>query len=308
MRDETTKYWTEGNGPPVDRAIARLADAQHGVVSLAQLRALRLSSSAVRSRVATGRLHRLHRGVFAVGRRNVTLRGRWLAAVLGCGPGAVLSHRSALELYGAAKPSRRLPSVTVPGVRRNREGIGVHRSSTLTLEDITVVDAVPCTSVARTLLDFADVARPRELARAVEDLERTGLFDGNAVYRVLRKANGRRGVGRLRAALAEWTEPAFTRSEAERRALALIEAAALPRPNVNTFVAGHEVDLYWPEHRLAVEIDGYAFHSTRQAFERDASRDADLDDAGLRVRRITWRQLDREPEAVADRMRRWLGR
>lgn len=308
MGDETTKYWTEGNGPPVDLAIARLADAQHGVVSLAQLRALGLSSSAVRSRVATGRLHRLHRGVFAVGRRNVTLRGRWLAAVLGCGPGAVLSHRSALELYGAAKPSRRLPSVTVPGVRRKREGIRLHRSSTLTLEDITVVDAVPCTSVARTLIDFVDVARPRELARAVEELERTGLFDGNAVDRVLRKANGRRGAGRLRAALAEWTSPAFTRSEAERRALALIEAAALPRPNVNTFVAGHEVDLYWPEHRLAVEIDGYAFHSTRQAFERDASRDADLDDAGLRVRRITWRQLDREPEAVVDRMRRWLGR
>ncbi len=230
-----------------------------------------------------------------------------MAAVLACGPRAVLSHRSALELHGAAKPSRRLPAVTSRSHHKT-PGIEVHTSTTLTRRDITVIDAVPCTSVARTLLDFAEMARPRELARAIEDLERIGLFDGTAMDRVLSRANGRRGTGRLRAALAEWTEPAFTRSEAERRALALIEAAALPRPNVNTFVAGHEVDLLWPEYRLAVEIDGYAFHSTRQAFERDAARDADLDDAGIRVMRITWRQLDREPEAVADRIRRWLRR
>ena len=229
-----------------------------------------------------------------------------MAAVLACGPGAVLSHRSALELHGAAKPSRRLPSVTAPAIRRKRPRIEVHTSTTLTAEDVTTVDAIPCTSVARTLLDFAEIARPRDLARTVEEVERIGLFDGRAVDDVLNRANGRRGTGRLRRAIAEWQEPAFTRSEAERRALALIEAAALPSPSVNTWVAGHEVDLYWPEHKLVVEIDGYAFHSTRQALERDASRDADLDDAGLRVRRVTWRQLEHEPEAVSRRLRKAL--
>ena len=230
-----------------------------------------------------------------------------MAAVLACGPGAVLSHRSVLEFWGVAKPSRRQPSVTTPALRRARPGIDLHRSATLTPDDTTVVDAIPCTTVARTLLDYAEVARPRELARAVEEAERLGLFDGRAVDRVLTRANGRRGTGRLRDAVAEWTEPAFTRSEAERRALALITAAALPSPNVNTFVAGHEVDLHWPEHNLVVEIDGYAYHRTRGAFERDHARDAALDDAGLRVRRITWRQLEREPQAVAARVRRALG-
>ncbi len=145
--------------------------------------------------VAAGRLHRLHRGVFAVGRRGVTLRGLWMAAVLACGPGAVLSHRSALELHGAAKPSRRLPAVTSRSHHKT-PCIEVHTSTTLTRQDITLIDAVPCTSVARTLLDFAERAPPRELARAVEEVERIGLFDGTAMDRVLSRANGRRGTGR----------------------------------------------------------------------------------------------------------------
>ena len=228
-----------------------------------------------------------------------------MAAVLACD--GVLSHRSALELWGAAKPSRRPPSVTTPALRRRRAGIDMHSGSTLTPADVAVVDGIPCTTIARTLLDFAEIARPKELARAVEETERLDLFDGRAVENVLARASGRRGAPRLRAALAEWREPAFTRSEAERIALALIEPAGLPRPNVNTFVAGHEVDLHWPEQGLVVEIDSRAFHSGPQAFERDAARDADLDDANLRVRRVTGRQLKVEPAAVVARIARALG-
>lgn len=307
MGDETTKYWTERNPPPVDGAIAALAEGQYGVVCLTQLRRLELSPSAVRSRVSTGRLHRLHRGVYAVGRPTVTHQGRWMAAVLACGPGAVLSHRSALELWGVAKMSRRRPSVTVPGVRRTREKIDVHRSATLTPDDLTAVDAIPCTTLARTLLDFAEIARPKELARAVEDAERIRIFDGHAVERVLSRANGRRGATKLRTALDNWTEPAFTRSEAERMMLALIARAGLPTPNANAFVAGHEVDLHWPQQRLVVEIDSRAWHTTPPALERDHIRDADYDEAGHRVRRFTARQIERDPAFVLERLRRALG-
>lgn len=306
MRCETTKYWTERGRPPVDVAIAKLSERQHGVVALAQLRGLGLEASTVRSRAAAGRLHRLHRGVFAVGRRTVDVHGRWMAAVLACGTGALLSRGSSLELWGALAPSGRPISVTTPGSPRTRAGIEVHRSSTLTAADRAIVDGIPCTSVARTLLDFAATARPRELARAVEELERLRLFDGRDMDRVLKSGNGSRGIGRLQAVLAEWTEPAFTRSEAERRLLELIRAASLPSPLVNTWVAGYEVDLYWPEHGLAVEFDGYAYHHTRQAVERDAARDADLDDAGIGVLRVTWNQLEHQPRRLIERLSRKL--
>ena len=176
----------------------------------------------------------------------------------------------------------------------------------MTAADRAIVDGIPCTSVARTLLDFAATARPRELARAVEELERLRLFDGRDMDRVLKSGNGSRGIGRLQAVLAEWTEPAFTRSEAERRLLELIRAASLPSPLVNTWVAGYEVDLYWPEHGLAVEFDGYAYHHTRQAVERDAARDADLDDAGIGVLRVTWNQLEHQPRRLIERLSRKL--
>jgi len=173
---------------------------------------------------------------------------------------------------------------------------------------VTTLDGIPRTSVARTLLDFAEIARPQELARAIEELERLRLFDGTALDRVLGAANGRRGTGRLRATLAEWTEPAFTRSEAERRLLHLIDDAGLPSPCVNTSVAGHEVDFHWPGHDLVVEVDGYAYHHTRRAFERDHARDADLDEADLRVIRVTWNQIERQPRRVIERLSRALRR
>jgi len=286
--------------------LVHLAETQHGVVSLAQLRTLGLSASAVRSRVAASRLHPLHRGVYAVGRPTVSRRGRWMAAALACGRGAALSHRSALELWSVVSFRGGPPSVTGSRAQHAKPGVVLHTSRTLAPDDVTALDGIPCTTIARALLDFAGSASRRELARAVEEAERRRIFDGLAVESVLSRANGRRGAGRLRTALEEWAEPPFTRSEAERIALDLIAGAGLPAPNVNTIVAGYEVDLHWPAHRLVVEIDSLAWHSTGPALERDGARDADLDEAGLRVRRFTARQLDREPAWVVAQIRRAL--
>lgn len=227
-----------------------------------------------------------------------------MAAVLACGEGALLSHSASMALWGAAPARRDPPEVTTPR-RRRHAGIRLHESETLHPADHAVVDNIPCTSVARTLLDYAESARARELRRAVDELESKRLFSGVAVQEVLARANGRRGAARLQAVLDAWREPALTRSEAERRFLELIERAGLPAPLVNTWVAGHEVDFFWPDHALVVEVDGFEHHRTRRAFEADRMRDADLGDAGLRVRRVTWRQLEDEI-ALAERLARVL--
>jgi very-short-patch-repair endonuclease len=180
----------------------------------------------------------------------------------------------------------------------------VHETGTLHVDDIACVDGIPCTSVARALLDYAQDASRHRLGRAVEESQRLGLFDGQVVEDVLARANGRR-VAALRNALRAWGEPQFTRSEAEQRLRALIEDAGLPLPGFNAWVEGCEVDAYWPRHRLVVEVDGFEYHRTRAAFERDRLRDAELGDAGLRVIRTTWRQL-RERESLAARLSRAL--
>lgn len=288
--------------------IARLADAQHGVVTLEQLRALGLSERTARHRVAAGRLHRVYRGVYAVGRRSLSPKGRWVAAVFACGPAALLSHRSALALWGAVPSSGAGDvHVTTPGRRRGPAVIHVHETRTLHADDVAAVDDIPCTSVARTLLDYAEVASERELQRAVDESERLRIFDGRAVEEVLERANGRRGVALLRTALDAWTEPPFTRSDAERRLRGLLGSAGLPMAGFNLWVEEHEVDAYWPEHRLVVEVDSFEHHRTRLAFERDRVRDADLGDAGLRVIRTTWRQIE-ERDALVRRLSRALGK
>jgi hypothetical protein len=275
------------------------------VISLTQLQFAGLSASAVRSRVAAGRLHRLHRGVYAVGHRRLTAHGRWMAAVLAYGPGALLSHRSAAVLWGLVVGGQVI-HVTVPGrSARSRHGVRAHRA-TLRPEDAAVHEGIPCTSVARTLLDFATDARPRELERALAQVEVLRL-----PHLPQLDARGHPGAGALRAAMSE--EPALTASELEERFLALCEEHALPRPAVNADVlvaSGHvTVDFLWRQERVVVETDGYAFHSHRTAFERDRRRDQLLAREGFEVLRFTWRQLAEEPEVVAATcisvLRRW---
>jgi hypothetical protein len=290
-----------------ERGIARLADRQHGVIARSQLAALGFGRGAINHRVNTGRLHRLHVGVYAVGHARVSRYGRWMAAVLACGPTALLSHRSAASLWGILPPTPYPPDVTTAGRCRGRPRIVLHRSR-LHPEDGAVSEGIPVTSVARTLLDLAEVVRLRQLARALEDAERRSLFDLGAVERLIARSRGRHGLRALNQGLADYRPPAFTRSGLERRFLDLCRRTGLPRPAANLFIAGWEVDMSWPDHRLVVELDGHDSHRTRAAFERDRRRDTTLQLAGYRVLRITDRRLESEPAEVLAAVRSLLDR
>jgi very-short-patch-repair endonuclease len=269
---------------------------------LAQLRDLGLGARAVQQRASVGRLQRLYRGVYAVGHRALRREGRYLAAVLACGPGAVLSHRSAAAHWGLLGTDQARIDVTAPRSRSGVEGIRLHRARSLDARDTTVHDAIPITTIARTLLDLAATVRADRLERAYAQALHLRLYDHRAITDVLARANGHRG----RAALAQATarEPKWTRNRFEARFLQLIRAAGLPEPLVNHVLAvpDHgraEVDFYWPAQRIVVETDGWETHGTRAAFEADRAKDAALTAAGHRVVRFTWRT---EPDVAVRRL------
>jgi Protein of unknown function (DUF559)/Transcriptional regulator, AbiEi antitoxin len=290
----------------LDVGISRLAERQHGVVSLPQLLSLGLSSRAVRDRVAVGRLTRLHRAVYAVGHGRLTKRGHWMAAVLAYGPTARLSHRSAAGLEGIRPDNRAKTDVTVPSrSARSRPGIDVHASTTLTEADVTIIDGIPCTTLPRTLLDLAEVVDERAVERAIGQAEVLRKFDLRAVNEVLSRAVGRRGAAVLRQVLAEYAGPTLTDRELEERFFALCRSAALPKPAVNEWITldagiAYKADFLWRAERLIVETDGWGSHGTRRAFENDRRRDRRLSVAGWTVVRFTWRDVEREPGDVTE--------
>jgi hypothetical protein len=320
---KTTPYVGKSAQPPIDaaptkpgrawldRRIALRATRQHGVVALRQLVALGLGPSAVYQRVASGRLHRVQPGVYAVGHAALAPLGRIMAAVLACGPGAVASHRTAAALHGL-RPSSRTPIDVMAPNRRGRAvaGIDAHRATTLRPADVEIVDGIPCTSVARTLLDLAAVVNRRQLERAGERAEVLRVLDLGAIEELIARCNGHPGVGALRAVLAAHAPAVLTRSELEVLFLALCRRAGVPAPAVNAWVAlpgdGFEVDFLWRSRRLAVETDGRETHLTRHAFERDRRRDQRLVLAGWRVVRFTWRQVVEQPATVEATLRALL--
>lgn len=236
-----------------------------------------------------------------------------MAAVLACGEDAVLSHRSAAALHGLRPDARITVDVSSPRrTGRDRARIVAHSGHGLLPCDITIVDAIRCTSVARTLLDLAEGAGRRELERAIDRAEVLRVLDMNVLIDVLDRADGRRGAPLLRAVLAEhYAASTLTASELEERFLLLCRRASVPTPEVNAWVAldgntGYRADFLWRRHRLIVETDGHATHGTRQAFERDRERDQRLMLAGRRVVRFSWRQITREPERVAGTIRALL--
>jgi predicted transcriptional regulator of viral defense system len=272
---------------PIDEVIAVLAERQHGVVARRQLVALGLGSRAIDHRLECGRLHLLHRGVYSVGHRVLSQRGRWMAAVLACGAGAVLSHRSAAALWGIRPTSR--PSVEVTTARRlhARPGLHPHRA-VLPADEVTVHDGIPTTTSARTLLDLAAVVPRRTLERALDEAEILRL-PGPAT--LLDRYPRRRGAATLRTLLVTSRSPTPTRTELEDKFLTFVDDWGFDRPDVNTIIEGLEVDAAWRDARLIVELDGFATHGTRRGFERDRKRDRRLTAAGWCVIRLTWRQL-----------------
>jgi hypothetical protein len=279
------------------------------VVSIRQLeKTLGYSRKAVQRDVASGRLHRLHRGVYAVGHRLVSAHGRCLAAVLACGPNALLSHRSAAWLWGITRYGPAPLHVTSPMPRKPRRLIKLHHSRILTADDRAFEDGIPVTALPRTLLDCAAELPLSQLRRMLERSEERRLFDLGPVEELLERSGRHKGRCRLRHAIALYQPVPFTRSGFERRFFEAVLAAGLPRPATNFVEAGFELDVYWPEHRFAVELDTYATHGTNAAFERDHLRDEDLKLAGIELTRVTDVRFHREPEAVLERVATLLRR
>jgi Transcriptional regulator, AbiEi antitoxin/Protein of unknown function (DUF559) len=261
-----------------DLRAAEIAARQHGLVTRPQLVRAGFAARSIAHRVETGRLIRLYRGVYAVGHRPPSPHARAMAAVLACGPDAVLSHRSAAALWDLMRWDRPV-EITSRNARRHR-GVLVHRSRTLADADITRHYGIPVTTPARTLADLARVLSPPALTRAVNDAR---------LRRLISRDHGNTGP---------------TRSVFEDAFLAFVDRHHLPPPEVNQHVAGYEVDMLWRPQRLIAELDGRAFHE--DTFESDRDRDATLTAAGLRVVRVTWRRLTRQEEREAARFRALL--
>jgi very-short-patch-repair endonuclease len=264
-----------------DRLIACQAAQQHGVISSGQLHGAGVLRAGATKRVQAGRLHRVHRGVYAVGHSNLSQEGRWMAAVLAGGEGAVLSHRSAAALWKLLDLTAGSIEISVPTLsgRRRRAGIRIHRRASLGPESVTRRRDIPVTTVAQTIADLSGAVSAAEMRRAVRQAEVQGFRTGL-------EAGGR------------------TRSELEHLFLRLCRRHRLPTPEVNVRVGTRIVDFLWREQLVVVETDGYRFHRGAQAFEDDHDRDLELRSLGYDIVRLTYRQVTTAPDlaisAVAD--------
>lgn len=275
-----------------DLKAAQIAARQHGVATIAQLRAAGLSEAAVIRRVVAGRYHRVHQGVYAVGHPGLSLEGRWMAAVLACGEGAVLSHGSAAALWGLLRPIKGRIHVSVPtsAGRRTRSGIHLHRCPSLAMAQaggrrsdisplVTVHDRIPVTTPARTVADLDGTLPPYLVRRARRQAELAGY------------------------ALAPGTRSDRSRSDLESDFLEFCRVQRLALPEVNVRIGRWTVDFLWRAELIAVETDSYRYHRGSVAFEDDHVRDLDLRARGIEVHRFTERQIRAEPERVAADLR-----
>jgi very-short-patch-repair endonuclease len=286
--------------------VAQWARRQYGAVARRQLLAAGVSGGAIGRMLRSGWLTPLHAGVYLVAGHPLTQPTRWMAAVLAAGADAALSHTSAGAHWELVDPIPGPVHVTAPVGGRRRRGIVFHRAPDLD-RFRTVHKRIPVTTPSRTLLDLATALSPRRLERAVATADRLGLLYLPELDRLCEASRGRKGTGTLRSLLAQYRPLPETRSDLERRFLRLCRDAGLPEPAVNVPVAGLEVDFWWPEARLVVELDGYAFHRGRASFEGDRKRDARLQLAGQRVVRITQRRLADDAAAVLAELQQLLG-
>jgi very-short-patch-repair endonuclease len=285
----------------VQERVAAIARLQRGRLSRRQLFAAGVGEGALKGMVKRGLLHREHAGVYAVlGGTDVPL-ARETSALLACGERAVLSHASAAAVWGVA-PDRGGPvDVTVQRSERGRtrKGIKMHRAGGLLSRDVRIHQGLPVTSPARTLLDYAAQATPRDAERAVDEaLVVLEIVRREELEDVLERAPSHRGAPILKRLLHRRGPAVITESEAEKRFLALIRQAGLPLPETQVPIAGYKVDFFWREYGVAFEIDGYRFHKSRSAFDRDRRKDAAVKDAGVDPNRVSRDQIKYEPLAV----------
>jgi very-short-patch-repair endonuclease len=280
--------------------VQALAGRQHGIVKGGQVREAGLSRRQIERRVEAGWLVPKYQGVYAVGHTALTDKSHLIAAVYACGEYALASHRAAAKLWGIVRGSQPI-EVTGPRSREVGRGFILHRSRLIHEEDRALIDNIPVTSLARTLVDLADVLSEERLANAVNEAEMKGLFDLRQVERVLERLPGRKGRHKLGRVLAAYTpvQP-FFRSRNERFVHDLCREHGLPTPRVNTWVHSQEVDFYWPEAGIALEFDGGAVHRTTKAFYDDRERDRALAAKGVHVVRATDRD---NPAALAKELK-----
>jgi very-short-patch-repair endonuclease len=293
----------------LDRAVADLAQRQHAVVSRRQLLALGMGRRAIAGRLERGQLHEVFRGVYVVGVCRISRHGRWMAAVLACGDGAVLSHRSAGRLWRLLPLAGEWVDVTCPEAEVERKGIIGHRSR-FRDDEWLVHDAIPVTSPFRTIFDLAAVLEMRELERAFHEAEVREVRDRVSLPMLLERYPGRRGTRKVQALLESRRPAMITRNDFEEAFVALVDRYAIRRPRMNADLAIRgrffEIDALWEDERVAVELDSREVHGTRKKFESDRLRDRILIAEGWRTMRITWRQLQEEPEEIAMDLRQAL--
>src|SRR4051794_12847484 len=290
----------------VGGAIATLATRQSGVVGREQLRQLGLGDDAIDARIEARRLHVVHRGVYAVRHRRLSREGRYLAAVLACGDGAVLSHRAAAVLWELRAPKEGKIDVIAMTHRIGDTGIRVHRHG-IDRGEITTRQGIPVTTPIRTILDLASCVTPRELERAIRQAVYRRLTSTRLLAEAVERCKGRRGVRALREALINLGEaPGLTRSELEQLFLRFLRKHSLPLPELNESIQGLEVDCVWRKQKLIVELDGRDAHDSTPAFESDRARDSALQTAGWRVVRVTSRRMRADAASLAAELRQLL--
>lgn len=303
-----------GKGGSSER-VAELATIQGGVVSLDQLRDEGVTRQAAAGRAKANQLHRVHRGVYAVGHRSVSRTTLLRAALLACGEGAVVSHGTAAAFHGLWDKWPHLIDVTVPNqAGRKIDGVRCRRCRYPEPEEIETREGVVCTTLARTLVDLAGMVSLATLRRIVGRAAIRKKLDLQAVDLAIHNARGRRGLRALELALAPYRtvdgEPPDVRSDFETLVLPQLLDLDLPRPgcNVGLHVEGERliVDFLWERERVIVETDGRETHETPVAFQSDRRRDQVLVAAGYRVVRVTWDQIHGEREAVLRRISRAL--
>lgn len=269
------------------------------MITYLQLLGAGYTRSGISRAVRSGRLHRLHRGVYAVGHAQLAPLARELAALLAVGPFAWLSNYSAAALWNMADALPAAVDVCVRGAARpDRAGLRIHSTSCLDPADVTTKHGLPVTRPARTLIDIAGKESPRHFGWILEQARSGKLVSDASLRDAVGRAPRGHGSAVVHAHLREVADPAFTRSGGERRLLELLRAARLPEPRVNAHVEGWEVDFWWPEKRFAIEFDGWDGHRSRAAFERDSVKQSQLAAVGIQLARVTGRRLRDEPYAV----------
>ncbi len=298
-----TNLFAIRRGAGLEQALAELADLQHGLAQSRQLNALGMGPSTVHARVLRGAFTSVHRGVVLLGRTTLDARAAALAVTLAAGSDAASAGATALWLWGAIESAPQCPEATSPRPLRPRPGMTLHQATSLHPDDLCALDHIPLTSPSRSLLDFAMSGAPDAVERALNELRAARLLPAADLDALRARTVGHHGWKWLGPLLVGDADTGFSRREAELRLWRLVREAHLSSgAKRNVRLHGWEVDAYWPDAGLVVEVDSWDFHSSRAAFERDRRKQTELQAAGLEVLRFTWRQITEQPLWVAARI------